>query len=93
MSNQHKISHVTDTLKFTEEQFGRFLVDFAGWWAFCKVAGASGAEVMGFTWVDDDKQGQIHHVEVTDPTTGAKSTFSGPAALASSRIAGQEKKE
>jgi len=84
MSNQHKISHITDTLKFTEEQFGRFLVDFAGWWAFCKMARASGAEAVGFTWVDDDQQGQIHHVEITDPATGEQSTWPGPAALSRS---------
>lgn len=77
MSDRYKIDSVNDTLKLTEDQFGRFLVDFAAWWALCKVAGAAGAEVVGLTWIDDDKPGQIHHVAVTDPKTGERAIWPG----------------
>lgn len=79
MNNQHRIDKVTDTLKFSEDQFGRFLVDFAAWWAMCKAAEEAGAKVEGFIWVDDDMQGEIHSVACRDPKTGEKWTWEGPA--------------
>lgn len=78
MNDQHRIDKVTDTLKFSEDQFGRFLVDFAAWWAMCKMAQGLGAEVTGFVWIDDDIQGEIHSVECTDPKTGEKLVLEGP---------------
>jgi hypothetical protein len=79
MSKQHKISTVFDILKLTEDEFRRFLPDLAAWYVYCNEAAGLGAEVKGFTWVDDGRPAEIHSVSVTIKETGEKQTWPGTA--------------
>lgn len=79
MSNKHEFERLVDTLALTEEEFGRFMPDFAAWWVVCKSAKAIGADPVNMTWVDDGLPGQIHHVTLMVKETGQELVIPGPA--------------
>lgn len=77
--NEIKIETMADILALSPEQFGRFLPDLAAWFVFSKQAKEIGAVVSEMTWVDDNKQGQIHHVHVVDMEGNSLGIVKGPA--------------
>ena len=79
MSEEHRLSAMTDILKLDAEQFGRFLPDLAAWWYLCRDLKDLGAEPTAMVWVDDGKPGEIHSVDLTVKGTGELITFPGPA--------------
>lgn len=79
MSEQHIIKEIADILKLDDEQFERFMPDFLVWRDLCRNLQAMGAEAQHMLWIDDGKQGQIHHVVVQEEETGHTLTIKGSA--------------
>lgn len=79
MNERHSIEHITDLMKFSEEEFHRFIPDLIAWWSISKIAQDVGAEITGMTWVDDRLYGQVSHIDVTIKETGEKQVWAVPA--------------
>lgn len=74
-STEFKFTTLAEICLLSEDQFGRMLPDFVTWYAFGKQAQKVGAEITGFTWIDDGEPGVIREVGVTDPVTGERMTI------------------
>jgi hypothetical protein len=73
---EHRITHITDLLKLTEDEFGRFIPDLAAWFLAAKAFESAGAENTGFVWSDDGRPGVISRIDGVCADTGE--TFSIP---------------
>jgi hypothetical protein len=73
---EHSIGHITDLMKFSEEEFHRFIPDLIAWWSISKIAQDAGAEITGMRWIDDRLYGRVDHIDVTIKETGKKETWS-----------------
>lgn len=70
MNNEFHIDSINDTLKFNPEQFARFLMDFAAWHSFMRMAQEVGAESRGMIWIDDGRMAVIDSVNLEVKETG-----------------------
>lgn len=76
---EYKLSSINDLLHFDDAQFARLLPDLIAWRKVMREAMEIGAEPQGMIWVDDEKPGQIHSVQLQIKETGEVLTYKGEA--------------
>ena len=63
---EYRLDHIADFAKLSRDQFERMLPDFLTWFDYAKRLEDLGAGVnaVGFTWIDDNKPGNIQRVNI-----------------------------
>ena len=63
---EYRLDHIADFAKLSRDQFERMLPDFLAWFDYAKRLEDLGilANAVGFTWIDDNKPGNIQRVAI-----------------------------
>jgi hypothetical protein len=63
MTAEHKIETILDMLKLSPEEFARFLPDLVAWYGLGRATQELGGKMLGMTWRDDGRPGEVHSVK------------------------------